>query len=83
MKSALKNAATAQESFATDNDGSYATTVTELTDEGFRFAVTDVDFDDAGITATGSTGYCMEATSAHKATIAWYLDSRRGCPRRG
>ena len=83
VQSSLKNAATAQESFATDNDGDYATTVTELEDEGLRFAAVDVDFEDADITAVGSTSYCMEARSTHEASIAWHFASSLGAPREG
>lgn len=83
VKSTLRNAATAQESFATDNQGSYATTVADLIDEGLRFGVTDVAFADADIVATGPTSYCMEAASTYKATIIWHHDSEVGSPREG
>jgi prepilin-type N-terminal cleavage/methylation domain-containing protein len=83
VQSALKNAATAQESYSTDNEGNYATTVAELEDEGLRFGATEVDFVDSDITAVGSIGYCMEARSAHKSAIAWYHDSNLGVPKQG
>jgi type IV pilus assembly protein PilA len=61
-ESALKNAATAAESFATQNNGSYApggTAVTEaqLEGEGFR-QVTGVQFSVVSATANA---YCFEA----------------------
>ena len=83
VESALRNAATAQESFSTDNNGNYATTITELTDEGLRFAAAEVDFVDSDITTVGSVSYCMEARSARDATVAWHHDSSVGAPKEG
>ena len=83
VKSTMRNAATAQESFAGENGGLYSDTVADLIDEGLRFGATEVDFDDVDITAVGSTSYCMEAASAHKADIVWHHDSDMGAPREG
>jgi len=83
VKSIMRNAATAQESFASDREGVYATTVADLIDEGLRFSADDVDFDDLDIISTGPTSYCMQASSAHLATIAWHHESDVGAPRPG
>jgi len=83
VKSTMRNAATAQESFAGGNGGLYSTTVADLIDEGFRFSATEVDFDDVDIISTGPTSYCMQASSAHLATIIWHHDSDVGAPREG
>jgi len=83
VKSTLRNAATAQESFAGGNGGLYSNTVTDLIDEGLRFSATDVDFDDVDIISTGPTSYCMQASSVHKTTIVWRHDSDVGAPREG
>ena len=83
VKSTVRNAATAQESFAIDNGGIYSDTVADLIDEGLRFGASDVDFEDADITAVGSTSYCMEAASVRKPTIVWHHDSDIGKPVEG
>jgi type IV pilus assembly protein PilA len=83
VKSTMRNAATAQESFATDHDDTYASTVADLIDEGLRFGTDDVDFDDIDIISTGPTSYCMQASSAHLAMIVWHHDSDVGAPRQG
>jgi type IV pilus assembly protein PilA len=83
VKSTMRNAATAQESFAGDNGGLYSTTVAGLIDEGLRISATEVDFDDVDIISTGPTSYCMQASSAHLATIIWHHDSDVGAPREG
>ena len=83
VKSTMRNAATAQESFAGDNGDLYSTTVAGLIDEGLRFSATEVDFDDVDIISTGPTSYCMQASSAYLATILWHHDSDVGAPREG
>jgi len=83
VKSTMRNAATAQESFAGDNGGLYSNTVADLVDEGLRFSATEVDFDDVDIISTGPTSYCMQASSAYLATIVWHHDSDVGAPREG
>ncbi len=60
--SALKNAATAQESYLVAND-EYATTETELESEGFKKAA-DVTALTITLDATGSQKYCMVASHA-------------------
>ena len=83
VKSTMRNAATAQESFAGDNGDLYSTTVAGLIDEGLRFSATEVDFDDVDIISTGPTSYCMQASSAHLASIVWHHDSDIGKPAEG
>jgi type IV pilus assembly protein PilA len=84
MESALKNAATAQESCLTDqncNSGDYATTVAQLEGEGLLIAE-DVVFTDADIVATGATSYVM--TVAHdKHECTYTYDSAVGTPVEG
>ena len=64
VESALKNAATAQESFLTQSaTGDYATTVVQLEAEGFK-AATDVTIIDADITTSGGIAWCVEAGHA-------------------
>jgi type IV pilus assembly protein PilA len=83
VKSTIRNAATAQESFAGDGGGIYSTTVAGLIEEGLRFSATEVDFDDVDIISTGPNSYCMQASSAHLATIVWHHDSDVGAPQQG
>jgi type IV pilus assembly protein PilA len=83
VKSTLRNAATAQESFAGDNGDLYSTTVADLIDEGLRFSATEIDFEDVDIISTGPTSYCMQASSAYLATIVWHHDSDVGAPQQG
>jgi type IV pilus assembly protein PilA len=75
-QSALKNMATAQESFLTENPA-YATTVPELEDQGFTYSADDVD---PAVESATSTEYCLSATSLHDAAIVWYYDSDVGRP---
>ena len=80
VKSDLRNAATAQETYLTDS-GHYTETIGDLTGNGFKFSgggnydggtVTDFNnyvlYDGTGATTTTATdatgGYCMDATSA-------------------
>ncbi len=82
-QSAVKNAATAAESYATGNNGNYsAMTTTDLADEGFN--------EPAGVTvtivatATGANEYCLQAAHAslddtHDWDVTFY-DSDAGEP---
>ncbi|MGH2773150.1 MAG: type IV pilin protein [Actinomycetota bacterium] len=56
-QSALKNAATAEESYATANNGSYTTTLADLTAQGYN-SVPNVTI----TFGTVSAGYCIIAT---------------------
>jgi type IV pilus assembly protein PilA len=91
VKSDLRNAATAQETYNTDN-GHYSATIGDLTSNGFKFSPTTNYastfagdwtyklYDGAGaVTATAtaaSGGYCMQATSQSGAV--WSYDSTKG-----
>jgi type IV pilus assembly protein PilA len=78
-KSALKDAATAQESWRTDN-ASYATTVANLESEGYNQTADVVLTIDAG--TTNADEYCMVANHA-SLTGDFYLDSDKGQPLAG
>ncbi len=56
-ESALKNAATNMEAFATGNNGTYPTTTEQLVSEGFR-PVTGVTL---AIASSNASGYCLTA----------------------
>lgn len=60
MESALKNAATAQESYLTANP-TYADTVAQLETEGWKYASTVV-VTDATITINGANQWCVEVS---------------------
>jgi type IV pilus assembly protein PilA len=79
VKSDLRNAATAEETWLTDNNA-YTTSVTNLETDGFKFSA-------AGNYSGGtqamtilldgtSTGYCLSATSNSGTT--WYYDNEAG-----
>ena len=66
-QSALKNAATAAESHATENDGNYPTTLAELTTQGYR------NTDNVTIafgTASAAGDYCLTAAHDELGTAA-------------
>ena len=56
-ESALKNAATNMESYATANQGTYPTTSAQLTAEGFRSSPNV----EVSIISSSNTGYCLGA----------------------
>jgi type IV pilus assembly protein PilA len=80
-QSALKNMATAQETYLVSN-GSYVDTgaseLTDLAGEGFRYSAADVTPD--VVDAVGSSSYCLSATSVHDTSIVWYYNSNVGAP---
>ena len=82
VESALKNAATAQESFLTQSaTGDYATQEAQLTAEGFKKAqgVTALT-----ITASGGTAYCVQAGHTDlPATQTYAISSAESDPQRG
>ena len=85
MESALKNAATAQESYLTGNSeyAFGAAGLAELeTDEGLKYAE-DVTLTIVAPTAAGdASGYCMEATHPN-VTETYSYDSDNGAPLEG
>jgi type IV pilus assembly protein PilA len=81
-ESTLKNAATAQESWATgDGDGNYTTSEANLKLEGFRYADSEIVF--TIVEATAGTSYCMEADSSQDLSIDLRYDSDFGAPEEG
>ncbi len=74
VESALKNAATAQESYATGTGGTYTNDVATLKSEGLRYNEANVGMSAAGTSA----GYCMTAayfangTTIETGTTRWY-----------
>ena len=75
MESALKNAATAQESFLTANTG-YTTSVGALSSEGLKTAP-DVSIE---IFTADGTHYCMKATHSSLTSVTYYYSSNSGRP---
>jgi type IV pilus assembly protein PilA len=77
-ESALKNAATNMESFATGNDGNYPTTTTQLEAEGFN-PTANVTLVIVGSSATA--GYCLSADHTNiSGSPDYYYDSDDGQP---
>ncbi|HWL65006.1 MAG TPA: prepilin-type N-terminal cleavage/methylation domain-containing protein [Actinomycetota bacterium] len=75
MESALKNAATAQESYLTANTA-YAAAVSDLSNEGLKTAP-DVSM---AIFANSGTHYCMRATHSSLTSVTYYYSSNSGRP---
>jgi type IV pilus assembly protein PilA len=75
MESALKNAATAQESFLTANT-SYSASTASLGSEGLKTAP------DVTITVFASSGthYCMSAVHSSLTGVTYYYSSNAGRP---
>ncbi len=73
VESAVKNAATAQESYLTAN-GTYATTVAQLEAEGFKKAA-DVTITDANITTDAGKKFCVSAGHANLGARKWAVSS--------
>jgi type IV pilus assembly protein PilA len=78
MESALKNAATAQESYLTGNP-SYAGAVSDLSNEGLKTAP-DVSI---SIFQSSGTHYCMKATHTSLTSVTYYYSSNSGRPQTG
>ena len=79
LKSALKNAATATESVATESGGSYlGMTMTKLNDEGFKKSTTvSVAF----VGTPTANRYCLQATDTRlPSTVVYYYGSDTGAP---
>ena len=83
-QSALKNAATAAESYATSHQGTYPTTVAHLESEGYR-ATTGVAV--AFGTAPVGSDYCLTADhsqlGASQPSVDWHYDNAVGSPASG
>lgn len=78
LESALKNMATAQESWLTANS-TYTTSVSDLQTEGFTYSVNDVTPTIVS-TPASATYYCLKAVSVHDTSIIRYYSSRVGRP---
>ena len=77
-KADLKNMATAEETYLTDNDV-YTANVADLESAGFKKSTGDVTAWTAKtIGATTSAGYCLSATS--RSTKVFYYSSDSGVP---
>lgn len=75
MESSLKNAATAQESYATSRNGRYTSNINDLYAEGFSPGLATVT-----IVEADSEGYCMEAESEGE---VMRFDSEESVPTEG
>ena len=79
IKSDLRNAATAEETYLTDY-GTYTTTVSSLQSEGFKYSsATDYSGGTQALTIKvdgTNKGYCVSATSA--SSKVWLYDSENG-----
>lgn len=78
MQSALKNAATAEESYATQNNGGYTAVQANLDTEGYK-GNADVTLDLTN-TVEDATSFCLEATHSRLAGEVWSYDSDNGEP---
>ena len=80
-QSALKNMATAEETYLVETgtyQGDGAAELTNLQAQGFRYSSSEVTPD--VISANAALDYCLKATSAHDTSIVWYYDSDVGSP---
>lgn len=77
VESALKNMATAEESWLTGSTA-YTTSLTTLNTEGFRYSTADVTPDAPAV--NGATLYCLRVVSAHDNNIVGRYDSSVGRP---
>jgi type IV pilus assembly protein PilA len=80
VTSSLKDASTAEESYATENDGSYTAVLANLNGQGFTNSV-DVTVT-PGTYASGAK-YCLKAVSTHAGAYTGqtqYFDSATGAP---
>ena len=75
-ESALKNMATAQESWLTANSA-YTSNVADLQAEGFTYSSADVT---PSVVSASGTAYCMKAISVHDTSIFRYYSSAVGRP---
>jgi type IV pilus assembly protein PilA len=75
-ESAVKNAATAEEAYATANDGAYTSSIAALKNEGLRYSSTDVTV----TAATTSNKYCIKAVSTGDSSVVRYYSSDVGAP---
>jgi type IV pilus assembly protein PilA len=78
-ESAVKNAATAEESWLTvPTHAGYASTIAELQGEGFTFSATAVTMSDPAVDL--GKGYCLKAESINDTSIDTWYGSWEGRP---
>jgi type IV pilus assembly protein PilA len=80
MKSDLKNASTGEESWATDNDGAYTNSMTNVTGEGYN-ASPDVTVTVAHVNSATNAQPCFILKAAHAklpSTTNFYYSSTSG-----
>ena len=80
VESTVKNAATAQESYSTGNQGAYTSALTgvgSLEEEGLRYSTNDVTLT---VNVVGSTGYCFKGVSVHDTSIVRWYSNETGRP---
>jgi type IV pilus assembly protein PilA len=83
-KSELRNAAVAQESYAIEASGTYASSSAVLKVEGFNQSGPFTSPGTFTYTLTGGgTAYCMQASHKSQPTVFWKLDSAVGEPVKG
>jgi type IV pilus assembly protein PilA len=73
VKSDLRNAATAEETYLTDNPNTYTTLQTDLTTAGWKPSTGDTFM----ISISAATGYCIVGTNPNSANF-WLYDSSNG-----
>jgi type IV pilus assembly protein PilA len=81
LKSSLKNAATATESYATETGGDYTSvSTTTLATEGFKHSATVA----VTVPVHTSTRYCLQATDTQRLPgVTYSYDSNTGAPVEG
>jgi type IV pilus assembly protein PilA len=84
LKSDLKNAATAVESYGADNNGDY----TGATAKGLGTGATNIEFNSSATVTTtikteSTTSYCIEAVDSRLAGETWKYDKATGVPAKG
>jgi len=79
VESALKNAATAEESFATSSGGLYTAEFMELEEEGLQVTENVT----IAVVHASDLGYCIEATHARLGIKVWHFTSDGGQPKEG
>ena len=86
VQSAVKNAATAEETYNAETDKStfadsdhsgYSDKLADLTAEGFTYSAADVT---PSVVSASDTAYCLKAVSTHDATVKFFYSSSVGAP---
>jgi type IV pilus assembly protein PilA len=80
VKSDLKNAAIAAESYATASSGGSYTGLTTATLAAQRGAGTTADVSVTVVGTPGVSGYCLKGVNSNNTADIWYYDSLYGAP---